>query len=123
VEFRNSTIGQPGQSTGEVVVRPKPSAAACTFSQLDLQGPSRYDGPTMKLNTDQAWLALAACTSFPTDLFFPAPGEDSSAAIELCDRCLVRRACFNYAMANPELYGVWGGTSSDERTLLRRAAG
>jgi WhiB family redox-sensing transcriptional regulator len=77
----------------------------------------------MKPNPGQAWLALAACTSFPTDLFFPAPGEDSSAAIELCDRCLVRRACFNYAMAHPELYGVWGGTSSEERALLRRSAG
>jgi WhiB family redox-sensing transcriptional regulator len=77
----------------------------------------------MRLNATHAWFALAACIRFPTDLFFPAPGEDTSAAIELCDRCLVRRSCFNYAMANPELYGVWGGTSSEERALLRRVAG
>jgi len=123
VEVRNAAIGQPGRFAGEMVVRSKPSAAARTLSQLDLEGPSRNDGPMMKLDADQTWFALAACTSFPTNLFFPAPGEDSSAAIELCDRCLVRRACFNYAMANPELYGVWGGTSSEERTFLRRAAG
>ncbi len=77
----------------------------------------------VKLNSGEPWLALAACIRFPTNLFFPAPGEDASAAIELCARCLVRRSCFNYAMAHPELYGVWGGTSSEERTLLRRAAG
>jgi WhiB family transcriptional regulator, redox-sensing transcriptional regulator len=123
VEFQSATGGHPGLSGGELVVRPEPSTATYSFSPLELQGPSRDDGPTMKSNEGQTWLALAACTSFPTDLFFPAPGEDSSAAIELCDRCLVRRACFNYAMANPELYGVWGGTSSDERALLRRSAG
>jgi WhiB family redox-sensing transcriptional regulator len=77
----------------------------------------------MKLNQGEGWIELAACLQFPTNLFFPAPGEDSSPAIELCARCLVRRACFNYAMAHPELYGVWGGTSSEERALLRRATG
>jgi WhiB family transcriptional regulator, redox-sensing transcriptional regulator len=75
----------------------------------------------MKVGVDRAWYALAECIRFPTDLFFPSPGEEAEMAVALCDKCLVRRACFTYAMAHPELYGVWGGTSAEERTLLRRA--
>jgi WhiB family transcriptional regulator, redox-sensing transcriptional regulator len=77
----------------------------------------------MSASTGRNWYTLAACTRIPTDLFFPQPGEDSAPAKALCARCRVRRPCFNYAMAHPELYGVWGGTSSEERALLRRAAG
>jgi WhiB family redox-sensing transcriptional regulator len=76
----------------------------------------------MKLKLDQGWFGLAACIRFPTDLFFPLPDEDPSAAVALCSRCLVRRSCFTHAMSRPELHGVWGGTTSEERMLLRRAA-
>lgn len=36
-------------------------------------------------------------------------------AKRLCDRCPVRDACRDYAIANDEQDGVWGGMTPDER--------
>ena len=68
------------------------------------------------------WLSVAACRDVSTELFFPASYEEAIPARAICDRCAARSACLDYAMAHPELTGVWGGTSDQERNLLRRAA-
>ena len=36
--------------------------------------------------------------------------------------CDVRLDCLEYALANSERYGVWGGLTERERTRLRRQA-
>ena len=40
----------------------------------------------------------------------------------LCGDCPVRAECLEYAMAEPDLVGTWGGTSERERRALRREA-
>ena len=42
-----------------------------------------------------------------------------TAAKELCQRCPVRRQCATHALKVGEEYGVWGGFSEHDRTLLR----
>jgi WhiB family redox-sensing transcriptional regulator len=42
-----------------------------------------------------------------------------TAAKELCRRCPVRRQCATHALKSGEEYGVWGGYSEHDRTLLR----
>lgn len=41
----------------------------------------------------------------------------------LCCSCPVREECLHEALANPELVGMWGGTTADERRKMRRGVG
>lgn len=38
----------------------------------------------------------------------------------ICDDCPVRQACLDFAMADPSLKGVWGGTTDRDRKRLRK---
>lgn len=73
------------------------------------------------------WMLDALCRERPTVEFVPVEtrtvaGRDSQAeAIEVCRDCLVRRECGAYALADRELVGVWGGTTTTERTAARAA--
>ena len=50
-------------------------------------------------------------------------GTSSNApAKAVCSGCPVRVECLAYALAEPQLQGVWGGTSDTERRALRRHA-
>ena len=71
------------------------------------------------------WWSLAACRHVSPDLFFPisatGPARAQGArAKAVCARCPVRRDCLRYALAAGPVQGVWGGTSEEERRLLRQ---
>jgi WhiB family transcriptional regulator, redox-sensing transcriptional regulator len=81
--------------------------------------------------TDRAdgWRERAACNDKPTDLFFPTPDRygyerhDPAAlaqAKRICDTCLVREECLEFALDGGDVYGVWGGTTKAERERLKR---
>jgi WhiB family redox-sensing transcriptional regulator len=67
-------------------------------------------------------MAFAACRGAPTDLFFIERGGSTSPGKALCAACVVCSHCLDYAMADPDLAGIWGGTSERERDRLRRVA-
>jgi len=67
------------------------------------------------------WQDFARCRGSDPDAFFPERGTDTSRAKEVCRGCAVREDCLEYALANREKFGIWGGTSERERRLLRRA--
>ena len=72
---------------------------------------------------EAAWRAQAACRTAPSaDLWFPARGDLVALAIArtVCHRCPVAGDCLAYALARPNLIGIWGGTTDDERNKLRR---
>lgn len=77
----------------------------------------------LEISTD--WRERAACTDYPTDLFFPA-GETGPAemqikrAKEVCGRCDVSDDCLLYALEANQRDGIWGGLTADERKRLRR---
>ena len=73
------------------------------------------------------WQLLGNCRDRSTAQFFH-PDDDlgrisrrmrESAAKRLCDGCPVRRQCATHALKVGEEYGVWGGFSEHDRTLLR----
>jgi len=68
------------------------------------------------------WMDSAACRDLPTALFFPADGDDDGAirAKAVCRSCSVRRPCLAYALPDPNLYGVWGASTADQRRNRRR---
>lgn len=72
---------------------------------------------------DTDWRARGACVDLDPDLFFPDPSASADEALAACDGCLVRLACLSWALATREQYGVWGGTTEQERRRAFRRAG
>ena len=71
------------------------------------------------------WRSAGACQSADPDLFFPissaGPAERQVArAKKICAGCAVRRECLEFALSHELSYGIWGGTTEDERIMMRR---
>lgn len=71
------------------------------------------------------WREDASCRTSHPDLFFPIGASQSAvdlveAAKAVCNECLVRPACLEFALVTNQESGVWGGTSEEERRRLRR---
>ena len=47
-------------------------------------------------------------------------GGSTREAKEVCRGCVVREDCLEYALANGEKFGIWGGLSERERRKIRR---
>ena len=69
---------------------------------------------------ERSWQAKANCMGVDPDLFFPERGASTREAKEVCRGCVVRDDCLEYALANGEKFGIWGGLSERERRRLRR---
>jgi WhiB family transcriptional regulator, redox-sensing transcriptional regulator len=67
-----------------------------------------------------AWRQRAACRGVDPDIFYPASEEEAEAAKAVCAVCPVREPCLEYALANRERDGVWGGATERERRRLVR---
>jgi WhiB family redox-sensing transcriptional regulator len=67
-----------------------------------------------------------ACRGVDPDLFFPV-GSSGPALLQaaeakaVCAGCPVRDDCLSYAIETGQSAGVWGGTSEEERRVLRSA--
>lgn len=75
---------------------------------------------TDHLDTENDWMRKGACKGL-THLFFPPAAERpqarerrESAAKQVCESCVVRVECMEFAREQHE-YGFWGGESEDER--------
>lgn len=77
--------------------------------------------PIQLLAERPAWQHQAACNNVDPDLFFPARGDSTREAKQVCRGCVVRDDCLEYALTNGEKYGIWGGLSERERRRIRRA--
>ena len=71
------------------------------------------------------WRDDAACRDADPDLFFP-PGttgpalRDLDEAKRICRACPARSQCLSWALDHGVTDGVWGGTTADERRVIRR---
>jgi WhiB family redox-sensing transcriptional regulator len=70
---------------------------------------------------ERSWQDQANCLGVDPDLFFPERGASTREAKEVCRGCVVREDCLEYALANGEKFGIWGGMSERERRRIRRA--
>ena len=69
------------------------------------------------------WQSKAACVEVDPALFFPERGGGGSRmAKAICERCSVRARCLDWALEFEE-FGVFGGTTPEERKQLRRQRG
>lgn len=72
------------------------------------------------------WRSQARCLGSDPALFFPVgstgdPLIQAEAAKRVCQECLVRPPCLQFALDTNQDTGVWGGTTEDERRSLRRS--
>ena len=74
---------------------------------------------------NDSWRNRARCLGCDPDLFFPlggtgAPLAQAEMAKAMCQGCPVRERCLHYALETNQGTGVWGGTTEEERRVLRR---
>ena len=69
---------------------------------------------------ESEWQDSANCLGVDPDLFFPERGASTREAKDVCRGCVVRVDCLEYALANGEKFGIWGGMSERERRRIRR---
>jgi len=67
-------------------------------------------------------LDSALCAQVDPDLWHPKKGQSSTAAKKICHRCDIEATCLAIALADPELDGIWGGTTHRERQTMRALA-
>lgn len=81
--------------------------------------------PGLSAEDPDDWRDDAACRDTDPDLFFPVgttgPAlEQIAAAKAVCFQCDAQAACLEFAIMTNQDSGVWGGTSEEERRVLRR---
>jgi WhiB family redox-sensing transcriptional regulator len=67
----------------------------------------------------------ALCAEIDPELFFPKQGSiyESIVAKRMCRKCPIIKKCLDYALKDPEIKGIWGGTSEQQRYKLRNRSG
>lgn len=74
------------------------------------------------VDEDQQWMHDAKCLDADPEAFFPEKGGSTREAKRICSACPVREECLEYALANDERFGIWGGLSERERRRAKRLA-
>ena len=89
-----------------------------------VRAPAASRRPSMRYESNErderSWQDNANCLGVDPDLFFPERGASTREAKEVCRGCVVREDCLEYALANGEKFGIWGGLSERERRRIRR---
>ena len=68
------------------------------------------------------WQERALCAQTDPEAFFPEKGGSTREAKKVCVGCEVRAECLEFALANDERFGIWGGLSERERRKLKKRA-
>ena len=71
------------------------------------------------------WRDSAACRHHDPDLFFPegtaGPAlRQADRARQVCQSCPVRTPCLRFAVRHGLAFGIWGGTTGEERRAIGR---
>ena len=96
-----------------------------TTSTTDLIGPVAQAVVEVVDEGDEGelgWQERALCAQTDPEAFFPEKGGSTREAKKVCIGCDVRGECLEYALANDERFGIWGGLSERERRKLKKRA-
>lgn len=68
------------------------------------------------------WMDDALCREVDPELFHPHLGENTGhLAKRICNGCTVKNECLEYALAQPGIDGILGGTTYKERQRMNTA--
>lgn len=91
---------------------------------VSLQGWESADAEFLELSlVDReilSWQERALCAQTDPEAFFPEKGGSTREAKKVCQACEVRVECLEYALAQDERFGIWGGLSERERRRLKK---
>jgi WhiB family redox-sensing transcriptional regulator len=86
--------------------------------------------PTINIKAIEAswiWQANGACRGEDSNLFYYEDNERGDhkesrtiAAKAICGTCKVQTECLEFALQINERYGIWGGTTPEERNTMKR---
>ena len=96
-------------TASEMVVRPNLSLV-----------PDRIELAPESFEDDDQWQERGLCAQTDPEAFFPEKGGSTREAKRICQGCEVKDRCLEYALANDERFGIWGGLSERERRRLKR---
>lgn len=101
-----------------MTIRVRYSGASGDFIKGDRNAARRID--LAAITTPQPWMTDAVCATVDPDLWYPERGDGYSSrwAKRVCRACPVIAECLAYALDQGEEYGIWGGTSANERRVL-----
>ena len=71
---------------------------------------------------DLSWRLRGACRGLDPEIFYAA-GDDEGVvdrAKAVCNTCVVQQQCLEFALANRESEGIWGGATEKERRRILR---
>lgn len=77
---------------------------------------------TFDQDVEGSWQERALCAQTDPEAFFPEKGGSTREAKKVCTSCEVRAECLEFALANDERFGIWGGLSERERRKLKKRA-
>lgn len=67
---------------------------------------------------DTAWMGQAACREIGGEFWHPQTGDSVTVAKRVCNACEVRSDCLEYALRQPGIEGILGGTTPRERAVI-----
>lgn len=108
---RDSSVGEPQVHEATAVEQPRPMVDWAN----DLTG--------LFEAVDEDWQEQALCAQTDPEAFFPEKGGSTREAKRICRACGVRDECLEFALANDERFGIWGGLSERERRRLKKQIG
>lgn len=69
------------------------------------------------------WTEAALCAQVGGDTHYPEQGGGNAGTLNearrLCRACAVSTECLAYALANDERWGVWAGTTPNQRAKMK----
>jgi WhiB family redox-sensing transcriptional regulator len=68
------------------------------------------------------WKKRGACHGYPTEMFHPEDPNQYRHAVAICERCVVKTRCLEFALQTPgpaDRFGVYGGLTPPQRRRLR----
>lgn len=116
-QFDNRLLGSVGSA---LHIQTGPTATTNNRPQLSLVPDRIEDFPEDSELTEDQWQERALCAQTDPEAFFPEKGGSTREAKRICQGCEVRDECLEYALANDERFGIWGGLSERERRRLKR---
>jgi WhiB family redox-sensing transcriptional regulator len=106
-----ATVSPTTSDRPDDAARPKPALTLVA---------DEFDAMFLAPNDTPQWQDRALCAQTDPEAFFPEKGGSTREAKRICLGCEVRDECLEYALANDERFGIWGGLSERERRRLKR---
>ncbi|CAN3127813.1 WhiB family transcriptional regulator [Mycobacterium sp. smrl_JER01] len=119
LRFDSRLLGSVG-SAPHIQTGPAPSAGNGRPQLSLVPDNSDFFGDDFDIADEDQWQERALCAQTDPEAFFPEKGGSTREAKRICQGCEVKDACLEYALANDERFGIWGGLSERERRRLKR---